>query len=44
MAPKAQGSAVRAKKGEGMDGSSVSKMLGLLKYQAEHGKVQVTKS
>ena len=41
MAPKAQGRGVRAKKGQGMGGASVSKMLGLLKYQAERGKVQV---
>ena len=33
----------KAKAGEGMDGGQLAKMLGLLKYQAQHGKVQVKK-
>ena len=33
----------KAKAGEGMGGGQLAKMLGLLKYQAQHGKVQVKK-
>ena len=33
----------KARAGEGMDGGQLAKMLGLLKYQAQHGKVQVKK-
>ena len=48
MAPKkdqASGkSGKKAKAGEGMDGGQHAKMLGLLKYQAQHGKVQVNKN
>ena len=33
----------KAKAREGLDAGQLAKMLGLLKYQAQHGKVQVKK-
>lgn len=39
MAPKAS-KMMRAKKGEGMDGGDLAKMLGMLKYQSKNGQGQ----